>query len=60
MWSKLDYTSFIYGAARKSHLQELETIHHQGFRIALGAYTTSPIESLYREANKSLPLLKKR
>ena len=50
--SKLDYGCFIYGAARKSYLRELETIHHLGLRIALGAFTTSTIESLYIEANE--------
>ena len=50
--SKLDYSWFIYEAARKSYLRELETIHHLGLRIALGAFTTSPVESLYIEANE--------
>ena len=50
--SKFDYGCFIYGAARKSYLRELKTIHHLGLRIALGAFTTSPIESLYIEANE--------
>ena len=50
--SKLDYGCFIYGAARKSYLRELKTIHHLGLCIALGAFTTSPIESLYIEANE--------
>ena len=50
--SKLDYGCFIYGAARKSYLRELKTIHHLGLRIALGAFITSPIESLYIEANE--------
>ena len=51
--SKLDYGCFIYGAARKSYLRELETIHHLGLCIALGAFTTSPIESLFIEANET-------
>ena len=46
--SRLDYGCFIYGAARKTYLKELNTIHHQ----ALGAYSTSPIESLYTEADE--------
>ena len=50
--SKVDYGCFIYGAARKSYLSELETIHHLGLHIALGAFTTSPIESLFIEANE--------
>ena len=39
--SRLDYGCFIYGAARKTYLKELNTIQHQG----LGTYSTS-IESL--------------
>ena len=50
--SKLDYSYFIYGAARKSYLKKLETIHHLLLRIALWAFTTSPIESLYIEVNE--------
>ena len=46
--SRLNYGCFIYGAARKTYLKELNTIHHQG----LGTYSTSPIESLYSEADE--------
>ena len=51
--SKLDYGCFIYGSARKSYLQCLDTIHHLGLRLALGAFRTSPTESLYAEANET-------
>ena len=44
--SKLDCASFIYGSARKSYLRRLDSIHHQGSRIAIGALLTSPVESL--------------
>ena len=50
--SKLDYGSIIYGSARKSYLKCLDTIHHQGLRLALGALRTSPVESLYAESNE--------
>ena len=50
--SKLDYGSIVYGSARKSYLKSLETIHHQGLRLALGAFRTSPVESLYAESNE--------
>ena len=50
--SKLDYGSIVYGSARKTYLKPLDTIHHQGLRIALGAFRTSPIKSLYVEANE--------
>ena len=39
-------------SARKSYLKSLDTIHHQGLRLALGAFRTSPIESLYAESNE--------
>ena len=38
------------------HLKELNSIHHQGLRLALGTYSTS-VESLYTEADEPpLPL----
>ena len=51
--SKLDYGCFIYGSARKSYLRCLDSIHHLGLRLALGALRTSPVESLYVEANEA-------
>ena len=51
--SKLDYGCFIYGSARKSYLRCLDSIHHLGLRLALGALQTSPVESLYVEANEA-------
>ncbi|GFN73674.1 ribonuclease hi [Plakobranchus ocellatus] len=50
--SKLDYGSFIYGSAKKYVLRDLDRIYHQGLRIALEAFRTSPIESLYAEAGE--------
>ena len=50
--SKLDYGSIVYGSARKSYLSLLDTVHHQGLRLALGAFRTSPVESLYVEAEE--------
>ena len=42
----------MYGAARKTYLKELNTIHHQELRLSPGAYSTSFIESLYTEADE--------
>ena len=50
--SKLDYGSIVYGSASKSNLQMLDTIHHQGLRLAIGAFRTSPVESILAEANE--------
>ena len=36
--SKLVYGSIVYGSARKSYLQLLDTVHNQGLRLALGAF----------------------
>ncbi|GFQ70173.1 RNase H domain-containing protein [Trichonephila clavata] len=48
--SKLDYGSVVYSSACKSLLKILDPVHHQGLRLCLGAFHTSPVESLYAEA----------
>ena len=50
--SKLDYGRIVYGSARPSYIKLLDTVHHQGLRLSLGAFRTSPVESLYVEANE--------
>ena len=50
--SKLGYGCIVYGSARKSYIKILDTIHNQGLRISLGVFRTSPMESLYVEANE--------
>ena len=50
--AKLDYGCIVYGSARRSVLKQLDPIHHQGLRIALGAFRTSPAQSLYTEAHE--------
>ena len=37
---------------QESYLKSLDTIHHQGLRLALGVFRTSPVESLYAESNE--------
>ena len=46
--SKLDYGSIVYGSARWSYLRMLDLILNQGLRLCLGAFRTSPVESLCR------------
>ena len=59
--SKLDYGCIVHGSARQSYLRKLASIHNQGLRLALGAFRTSPINSLYAEANEpSLNLRRKK
>lgn len=53
--SKLDYGSVIYGSASSSILKPLDTISNTAIRIALGAFCSSPIPSLFAESG-ILPL----
>ncbi|GFT49024.1 putative RNA-directed DNA polymerase from transposon X-element [Trichonephila clavipes] len=48
--SKLDYGSVVYSSGGKSILKILDPVHHQALRLCLGAFRTSPVESLYAEA----------
>ena len=50
--SKLDYGCIVYGSARRLVLKQLDPIHHQGLRIALGAFRTSPAQRLYTEGHE--------
>ena len=51
--SQLDYNNFIYQSTRKSYVKILDPIYHRGLRLVLGAFRTSPAESLYAEANEA-------
>ncbi|GFN87431.1 RNA-directed DNA polymerase from mobile element jockey [Plakobranchus ocellatus] len=50
--SKIDYGSIVYGSLKTHVLRALDSIHHQGLRIAPGSFRTSPIKSLYTEAGE--------
>ena len=50
--SKLDYGCIVWGSARKSYIQILDPVHHAGLRICIGAFRTSPVDSLYVEAGE--------
>ena len=50
--SKLDYGCIVYGSARPSYIKRLDTIHNQRLRLCLGAFRTSPVQSLYVESNE--------
>ena len=51
--SKLHYGFIIFGSARSSYIKALDAIHHQGIRLCLGAFRTSPVDSVYVDANES-------
>ena len=50
--SKLDNGCIVYGSARKPYLQMLDPVHNQGRRLCLGAFRTSPVESLHVDAHE--------
>ena len=50
--SKLDYGCIIYGSASKKALAKLDPVYNQGPRLSLGAFRSSPVESLYVEAHE--------
>ena len=50
--SKLDYGSIVYESACKSYLKILDSIHNEGLCLVLGAFRTSPVDSLHVEANE--------
>ena len=50
--SKLDYGCIVYGSASKTALDKLDPVHNQGLRLSLGAFRSSPVESLYVEAHE--------
>ena len=54
----MDYGCFVYQSARKSYLKSLNPVYHTGLRLALGAFKTTPVESLYGEANEPPPKLR--
>ena len=51
--SKLDYGFIVYGTASSINLRQLNNIHNSGLRLALGAFYTSPVSSVYTEANEA-------
>ena len=57
--SKFDYGCIVYGTASNTSLRQLDSIHNSGLRLALGAFCTSPVSSLYTEANEA-PLEERR
>ena len=50
--SKLDYGCIVYRSASKAVLAKLDPVHNQGIRPSIGAFRSSPVESLYAEAHE--------
>ena len=56
---KLHYGRIVSGTAPHTNLRQLGSIHNAGLRLALGAFCTSPVSSMYTEANEA-PLEERR
>jgi len=57
--SQINYGSIIYNTANTRHLKTLDSIHHGGIRLSIGAFRTSPTESIRCYAGEiSLQLLR--
>ena len=48
----MDYGCIVYGSASKTALAKLDPVHNHGLRLSLGAFCSSPVESLYVEAHE--------
>ena len=57
--SKFDYGCIVYGTASNTNLRQRDSIHNSGLRLPLGPFCTSPVSSLYTEANEA-PLEERR
>jgi len=53
--SQINYGSLNYNTANIRHLKTLDPIHHEGIRLSIGAFRTSPAESILCYAGE-LPL----
>ena len=47
------YGCIVYDTASNTNLRQLDSIHNTVLRLALGAFCTSPVSSLYTEANEA-------
>lgn len=50
--SKMDYGCAVYGSATPRTLSMLNSVHHSGLRLALGAFRSSPAISLLAESGE--------
>ncbi|KAF0701674.1 Uncharacterized protein FWK35_00035576, partial [Aphis craccivora] len=57
--SKLNYGSLLYITASKSLLNWLDTVNNCGLRLALGAFRSSPVLSIYNLAGEIIPEIKR-
>ena len=59
MRSKVDYGSFVYGAAAQTHLNKLDRVQDKALRICTGAIRTTSIKALQIEAGETPTALRR-
>ena len=52
--SKIDYGCAIYSSSRPPLLNKVNSLHNLCIRIALGAFKSSPVISLYKNNNRNI------
>lgn len=57
--SKINYGSILYRTAAKSTLKLIDTVNNIGLRLAIGAFRSSPILSIYNIAGVPPPYTEK-
>jgi hypothetical protein len=57
--SKLNYGSSLYKTASKSLLNWLDSVNNCGLRLALGAFRSCPVYSIYNLAGEPIPHIKR-
>jgi hypothetical protein len=57
--SKLNYGSSLYRTASKSLLNWLDSVNNCGLRLALGAFRSYPVYSIYNPAGTPIPDIKR-
>ncbi|XP_026819514.1 uncharacterized protein LOC113558217 [Rhopalosiphum maidis] len=58
--AKLYYGSFLYNSAKNTLIKFIDSNHNTGMRMAIGAFKSSPIKSIYNIAGEPTPDLKRR
>ena len=53
VWSKLDSDFIVYGTTLNTNLRQLDSIYNSGLTLALGAFCTSTVSSMYTKANEA-------
>lgn len=57
--SKMNYGAILYKTASNSKLNWIDSVNNNGIRLAMGAFRSSPISSIYNLAGEPIPEIKR-